>query len=354
MASKLDIKKREFLLGGCAIPAHPLALTSEKKLNEKYQRALTRYYAAAGAGGIAIGVHSTQFEIRNSKYNLYKPVLELASEEVDNLKINRPFLKIAGVVGDIEQATKEARIAHDLNYDLVLLSMGGLDYLSEEQLLERAKKVAKILPVFGFYLQPAAGGRILSFDFWRQFAEITNVMAIKMAPFNRYQTLDVVRAVCSSSRKDKVALYTGNDDNIIIDLFTKYSFNINGKMVEKQIVGGLLGHWAVWTKKAVELFDAIKIQRKNEETMDPAWLTTNIQVTDSNAAFFDPQNQFRGCISGIHEVLRRQGLMENILCLSDKECLSIGQSAEIDRVYKMYPHLNDDEFVKENLDKWLK
>ncbi len=354
MPAKLSVKKREFLLDGCVIPAHPLALTADKQLNEKYQRALTRYYIDSGAGGIAVGVHSTQFEIRDPQYNLYEPVLRLASEEVDKANLSRSFLKIAGVCGDTEQAINEAKIALLLNYDLALLSMGGLGHLSEDELLDRTRKVARIMPVFGFYLQPAVGGRMLSFNFWKQFAEITNVMAIKMAPFNRYYTLDVVRAVCSSSRKDKVALYTGNDDNIIADLFTRYQFNINGKMVEKQIVGGLLGHFAVWTKKAVELFDAIKIQRKNEESIDPAWLTMNIQMTDCNAAFFDPQNEYKGCISGIHEVLRRQGLMENILCLSNSECLSPGQSDEIDRVYKMYPHLNDDEFVSENLENWLK
>lgn len=354
MPVKLSVKKREFLLDGCVIPAHPLALTADKQLNEKYQRALTRYYIDSGAGGIAVGVHSTQFEIRDPQYNLYEPVLRLASEEVDKANLNRSFLKIAGICGDTQQAINEAKIALGLNYDLALLSMGGLDHLNENELLDRTKEIAKIMPVFGFYLQPAVGGRILSFNFWKQFADITNVMAIKMAPFNRYYTLDVVRAVCSSSRKDKVALYTGNDDNIIADLFTRYQFNINGKMVEKQIVGGLLGHFAVWTKKAVELFDAIKIQRKNEESIDPAWLTMNIQMTDCNAAFFDPQNEYKGCISGIHEVLRRQGLLENILCLSNKECLSPGQSAEIDRVYKMYPHLHDDKFVSENLEKWLK
>ncbi|MBN2853482.1 MAG: dihydrodipicolinate synthase family protein [Clostridia bacterium] len=353
MPARLLVKKRELLAEGTVIPAHPLALTSEKKLNEKYQRGLTRYYMDAGAGGIAIGVHSTQFEIRDSKYNLYKPVLELASEEVDKANLKRPFLKIAGVCGETEQALSETKIACDLNYDLVLLSMGGLSHYTEEQLLERTRQVAKVMPVFGFYLQPAAGGRILSFDFWRQFAEITNVLAIKTAPFNRYYTLDVVRAVCASSRRDKISIYTGNDDNIIVDLFTKYQFNIDGKMVEKQIVGGLLGHWAVWTKKAVELFEAIKVQRKSE-TFDPAWLTANVQVTDTNAAFFDPMNQYKGCISGIHEVLRRQGLMENILCLSDHEKLSPGQAEEIDRIYKMYPQLNDDLFVKKHLAEWHK
>lgn len=351
MPARLLVKKRELLAEGTVIPAHPLALTSEKKLNEKYQRGLTRYYMDAGAGGIAVGVHSTQFEIRDEKYSLYEPVLALASEEVDKANLKRPFLKIAGVCGETEQALKETEIACNLNYDMVLLSMGGLPHYSEEQLLERTSQIAKKMPVFGFYLQPAAGGRILSYDFWRQFAEITNVLAIKTAPFNRYYTLDVVRAVCSSSRRDKISIYTGNDDNIIVDLFTKYQFNIDGKMVEKQIVGGLLGHWAVWTKKAVELFEAIKVQRKGE-VFDPAWLTANVQVTDTNAAFFDPMNQYKGCISGIHEVLRRQGLMENILCLSDQEKLSPGQSEEIDRVYRMYPQLNDDLFVKKNLSKW--
>ncbi len=354
MPLRLSVKKRELLLSGCVIPAHPLALTSDKQLNEKYQRALTRYYIDSGSGGIAVGVHSTQFEIRDPKYNLYERVLRLASEEVDNANLNKPFLRIAGVCGETEQAISEAKIACNLNYDMALLSMGGLDHLSEDELLVRTKRIARIMPVFGFYLQPAAGGRILSYNFWTQFAEITNVMAIKMAPFNRYYTLDVVRAVCSSSRKDKIALYTGNDDNIIADLFTRYQFNINGKMIEKQIVGGLLGHFAVWTKKAVELFDAIKVQRKNEESIDPAWLTMNIQMTDCNAAFFDPQNEYKGCISGIHEVLRRQGLMENILCLSASEKLSPGQNDEIDRVYKMYPHFHDDDFVSKNLEKWLK
>lgn len=354
MDNKLSESKLAFLLGGTAIPAHPLALDSNKNLYEKYQRALTRYYIDSGAGGIAIGVHSTQFEIRDSRFNLYDPVLRMAAEEVDNMHLRRNFLKIAGVCGPLEQAINEAEIAAGYGYDLVLLSMGGLDHLTEKQLIKRTEKISKIVPIFGFYLQPSVGGRILSYDFWKMFAEIPNVHAIKTAPFNRYYTLDVVRAVCTSSRKDDIAIYTGNDDNILLDLLTTYRFNIGGKLVEKDIVGGLLGHWAVWTKKAVELFDAIKVHKKNNTVLDADWLTLNAQITDANAAFFDPSHNFKGCISGLHEVLRRQGLMDNILCLSDKETLSPGQSAEIDRVYKSYPDLNDDAFVKENLEKWLK
>lgn len=351
MTKRLSDAKLTLLRSGTAIPAHPLALDNSKRLNEKCQRALTRYYIAAGAGGIAVGVHSTQFEIRNPQFSLYEPVLRLAAEEAD--KVSRPFLKIAGVCGPTVQAVKEAELALSLGYDMVLLSMGGLNDLSEEQLLERTRIIADIMPVFGFYLQPAAGGRLLSYDFWKEFADITNILAIKTAPFNRYQTLDVIRAVCASKRKDEISIYTGNDDNIINDLLTTYRFNINGKYVEKDIVGGLLGHWAVWTKKAVEMLAEIKAHKAAGGGIDPKWLTKNIQVTDANAAFFDPSHQFKGCISGIHEVLYRQGLMENILCLSDHEQLSPGQSEEIDRVYAAYPDLNDDAFVKENLCEWL-
>jgi len=354
MSKKLSESKIKLLRAGTVIPAHPLALDGNRKLNEKYQRALTRYYIAAGAGGVAVGVHSTQFEIRDPEFNLYEPVLRLAAEEVDRKKSRRPFLKIAGVCGPVEQAVKETTIAAKLGYDMVLLSMGGLGSLSENQLLERTRKIADIMPIFGFYLQPAAGGRILSYDFWKSFSDIPNVLAIKTAPFNRYQTLDVVRAVCASSRRDEISIYTGNDDNIVNDLLTTYRFNINGKTVEKEITGGLLGHWAVWTRRAVGHLAAIKSHKRSGETIDSEWLTLNTQVTDANAAFFDPSHQYKGCISGIHEVLRRQGLMENILCLSDSEVLSPGQSEEIDRVYKDYPDLNDDAFVKENLNKWLK
>lgn len=337
---------------GLVIPAHPLALDSNRKLDERRQRALTRYYAASGAGGIAVGVHSTQFEIRDKDVNLFEPVLRMASEEVDKAKLDRPFVKIAGICGPTEQALAEAKLAASLGYHAGLLSMGGLAGWSEEEHLRRAAQVAEVIPVVGFYLQPSVGGRLFSFDFWRRFAEIPNVVAIKMAPFNRYQTIDVVRAVCQSSRRDEIALYTGNDDNIVADLLTTYKFIVDGVAVEKKIVGGLLGHWAVWTQKAVELLEEIKRVR-DSGSYPSQWMTRNIEVTDSNAAFFDPAHQFAGCIPGIHEVLRRQGLLQGTWCLNPHEELSPGQAEEIDRVYRDYPHLNDDDFVRSHLEKWL-
>ncbi|MDF2669514.1 MAG: dihydrodipicolinate synthase/N-acetylneuraminate lyase [Paenibacillus sp.] len=354
MARKpLSTEQVKALHDGLVIPAQPLAITEERKLDETHQRALTRYYIAAGAGGVAVGVHSTQFEIREPQYNLYEPVLKLAAEEVDNAKLDRPFIKVAGVCGPTPQALNEAGIAVRLGYDAALVSMGGLKDWSEEQHLERIRAVAELIPVIGFYLQPSVGGRIFSFDFWRQLADIDGVVAIKMAPFNRYQTIDVVRAVCYSSRRDEIALYTGNDDNIVTDLLTTYRFNVDGQTVEKKIVGGLLGHWCVWTKKAVELLEEVK-QVRNDAVLSADWLTRNIDVTETNAAFFDPANNFAGCIPGIHEVLRRQGLLKGIWCLNPHEVLSPGQSEEIDRMYRDYPHLNDDDFVKANLSDWLK
>jgi hypothetical protein len=338
---------------GVAIPAHPLALNEARELDEKRQRALTRYYMASGAGGIAVGVHTTQFEIRDKDINLFEPVLRLAAEEVKKAELNRPFIKVAGICGPTEQALAEANLAASLGYDLGLVSMGGLNSWTEEELLERTRKIAEVIPVFGFYLQPSVGGRVLSYEFWKEFASIPGVKAIKMAPFNRYQTIDVVRAVCHSSRRDDIALYTGNDDNIIADLLTTYRFNIEGQAVEKSIVGGLLGHWAVWTHKAVQLLDDIKQFKNNPEATQFEWLTRGIEVTDSNAAFFDSAHQFKGCIAGIHEVLRRQGLLEGRWCLNPEEELSPGQMDEINRVYNAYPHLHDDEFVKKHLNEWL-
>ncbi|KGE17055.1 dihydrodipicolinate synthase family protein [Paenibacillus wynnii] len=337
---------------GLVIPAHPLALNEQRKLDERHQRALTRYYVASGAGGIAIGVHSTQFEIRDKQINLYERVLRLAAEEVNRAQLDRPFLKVAGLCGPTEQVLDEAETAASIGYDAGLLSMAGLVHWSESDLLKRAEQVAAVVPVIGFYMQPSVGGRIFSYDFWKTFAEIPNVVAIKIAPFNRYQTLDVVRAVCSSRRRDEIALYTGNDDNIVADLLTKYRFMIDGSPVEKRIVGGLLGHWAVWTRKAVELLEEIKRQRGNEG-ISSEWLTRGVQVTDTNAAFFDPAHLFAGCIPGIHEVLRRQGLLQGTWCLNPQEELSPGQAEEIERVYQEYPHLNDDEFVRTHLEEWL-
>jgi hypothetical protein len=339
---------------GTVIPAHPLALDGNRKLDEKRQRVLTRYYLASGVGGIAVGVHTTQFEIRDKSINLYEPVLKIAAEEVENANLARPIIKVAGIVGPTEQAIKEAETAAGLGYDLGLLSVGGLDIFSEKELIKRAEKVMEIIPVFGFYLQPAAGGRLLSFDFWKDFAQLPNVQAIKIAPFNRYQTLDVVRAVCYSPRFQEIALYTGNDDSIIVDLLTKYKFNVDGELREKEIVGGLLGHWAVWSKKAVELLNEIKQIKRSGETVPAEILSKGIAVTDTNAVLFDAAHGFAGCIPGIHEVLRRQGLLEGTWCLNLAEVMSDGQSDEIDRMYRDYPDLHDDEFVKQNLNEWLK
>jgi hypothetical protein len=337
---------------GLVIPAHPLALDANRQLDERHQRALTRYYIASGAGGIAIGVHSTQFEIREAQHHLFEPVLRMAAEEIAKAEIERPFIKVAGICGPTEQAIREARLAQSLGYDAALLSMGSLEGWSEEELLARTQTISDIMPVIGFYLQPSVGGRVFSYNFWSKFAEIPNVVAIKMAPFNRYQTIDVVRAVCSSSRRDEIALYTGNDDNIIADLLTTYRFEVEGRPVEKQIVGGLLGHWAVWTRKAVELLEAIKNVRDNDQ-LSREWLTRNVEVTDANAVLFDAAHRFEGCIPGIHEVLRRQGLLQGVWCLNPEEKLSPGQDDEIDRIYRVYPHLHDDEFVAAHLAEWL-
>jgi hypothetical protein len=340
------------LLEGTVIPAHPLALTEERRLDEAGQRALTRYYMDSGAGGIAVGVHTTQFEIRNPKFNLYKKVLMLAAEEVEKKNLNRPFIKIAGIAGSNEQALEEAAFATECGYHFGLLSMGGLQGYSEDELLERTKQVAEIIPVFGFYLQPSVGGRVFSYEFWRAFADIENVYAIKLAPFNRYQTLDVVRAVCHSKRNNEIALYTGNDDNIVNDLLTSYKINVNGEIKEKRMVGGLLGHWAVWTKKAVETFETIKSVRESDQ-IPAELLTLGQEITDANATFFDASHQFKGCIAGINEVLARQGLLKGRWCLLEEEELSPGQSEEITRVYRDYPHLNDDDFVRGKVGKWL-
>lgn len=348
---------RKHLLEGQVIPAQPLALDSNRRFDEKYQRALTRYYVAAGSGGLAVGVHSTQFEIREPQHGLFKPVLELAAQTIDEELERKPestsraFVKVAGICGSTSQAMQEAQLARELGYHAGLLSLSALKNASDQELIAHCEEVSKAIPVIGFYLQPSVGGRALSYEFWRRFAEIENVVAIKMAPFNRYQTIDVVRAVIEAGRDD-IALYTGNDDAIVTDLLTTWQFERNGEKVQRHIEGGLLGHWAVWTQKAVELLDEIKAVRMQPQ-LSTQWLTRTVEVTDSNAAFFDPSHQFAGCIPGIHEVLRRQGLMQNTFCLNPQEVLSPGQSEEIDRVYKAYPHLNDDEFVKENLDSWL-
>jgi hypothetical protein len=343
----------EVLRGGVVIPASPLALNAQRRWDERRQRALWRYYIAAGAGGIAVGVHTTQFAIRDPQIGLFRPLLELACEEFDRADAtrNEPLVRIAGICGDTPQALSEAELARAMGFHAGLLSLSALKEADDDTLIAHCQRVAEVIPLVGFYLQPAVGGGVLSYRFWRRFAEIENVVAIKIAPFNRYQTLDVVRAIAEAERDD-IALYTGNDDNIVLDLLTPYRFNVGGKQVERRIVGGLLGHWAVWTKRAVELLERCHVAAQ-QPAIPADLLRLAIEVTDCNAAFFDAANGFRGCIAGIHEVLRRQGLLEGIWCLDPNETLSPGQADEIDRVYRSYPHLNDDAFVAEHLHEWL-
>ena len=338
MISKEVYKK---LFEGAFIPAHPLALNPDLSIDEESQRGLTRYYISSGVDGLAVGVHTTQFEIRDPNFNYYERVLEIASEEIQKVRKDNSFIKVAGICGPVNQAIKEANIARKHGYDLGLLSMGGLDNLSEDDLIERTKAVAEIIPVFGFYLQPSVGGRILSYQFWERFCEIDNVCAIKVAPFNRYFTIDVVRAICNSTREKEIALYTGNDDNIVNDLITPYEFKVDGQIIKKRIVGGLLGHYAVWTKKSVDIFNLIKEGIKNNNLNYEEVLKIGVDITDMNAAVFDAKNSFKGSIAGIHEVLRRQGLLKGIWCISPNEKLSPGQSEEITRVIDQYSYLVD-------------
>lgn len=350
----LDSKIHDALKTGTVIPAHPLALTADRKLDERRQRALSRYYIAAGAGGLAVGVHTTQFAIREPRVGLFEPVLRLAAEEMDGADKTRdvPLVRFGGICGKTAQAVSEARLLQDLKYHVGLLSLASVKDLEDEGLIRHCREVAAIVPIMGFYLQLAVGGRVLSHNFWRRFVEIENVVAIKIAPFNRYHTLDVIRAVAESGRE--ITLYTGNDDNIVMDLLTPYVFRIDGQQREFRIVGGLLGHWAVWTKRAVELLKECHSLARTKQLVPQSILKKSVQVTDCNAAFFDTTNNFAGCIAGLHEVLRRQGMFEGIWCLDARETLSPGQKEEIDRVYRAYPELNDDEFVRERRDTWLK
>jgi len=342
---------RARLLEGHVIPAHPLALTSQRRLDERRQVALTRYYADAGAGGVAVGVHSTQFAIR--KAGLFEPVLRLAAEIVaeSERRNRRPLVRIAGAIGPTKQAVAEAETARRFGYDAVLLSLGALRDEGVPELVAHCRAVSEVLPLVGFYLQPAVGGRLLDEGFWRSFLEIDAVVAIKVAPFNRYQTLDVVRALAASGRAGEVALYTGNDDAIVFDLLAEHSPGANERPV--RFVGGLLGQWGVWTRRAVALLEAVKKCRREGGAGALGLLALGQQLTDANAALFDARNGFRGCIPGIHEVLRRQGFLAGRFCLDPHEDLSPGQSEEIDRVLAAYPHLADDAFVRENIERWL-
>jgi len=370
MSGPLPIAKlRRRLRAGMVIPAHPLALTAARRLDERRQRALTRYYLDAGAGGVAVGVHTTQFAVRGA--GLHAPVLALAAEVTDGWppergRPRRRAVRIAGIVGGIRQAVREARLAADLGYDAGLLSLGALPKAGVPRLLSHVQAVAEIIPVFGFYLQPAVGGRPLDEAFWRRFAEVERVVAIKIAPFDRYRTLDVMRAVAASGRARDIALYTGNDDHILLDLLTVLRPSTAGRArpgasarrrtrtVPVGMVGGLLGQWAVWTRRAVELHARCRRVARRGGAMPASLLALAAQLTDANAAIFDAAHGFAGCIAGIHEVLRRQGLLAGRWCLHPREDLSPGQAQAITRVCTAYPHLTDDAFVEEHRDRWLR
>jgi dihydrodipicolinate synthase/N-acetylneuraminate lyase len=345
----MDSAIRQQLQTGAVIPAHPLALNARRKLDERRQVALTRYYCNAGAGGIAVGVHTTQFAIRDPKVGLFQPVLRLAADTARayERESGRRIIKVAGVCGPTAQAISEATFAREAGYDLALLSLAALPNASDAELLDHCRAVGREIPLCGFYLQPSVGGRPLSYDFWRGFCSIDSVIAIKVAPFNRYQTIDVVRGVVHSGRASEIALYTGNDDNIIPDLLSE--FRVDGGSA--RFVGGLLGQWAVWTKCAVDLLH--RIHTCKESGGAAGILAQSASLTDANAALFDVRNKFHGCIAGLHEILRRQGLLEGRWCLDPGEDLSPGQLEEIDRVAAAYPEWTDDDFVRANLNRWL-
>ena len=333
----------------------PLALNPDRSFDELHQKALIRYYIDAGAGGIAAGVHSTQFEIREPGYGLFEPVLSYCSEVIDSWcdRQKVSMIKIAGICGRTRQAENEARFAVDHGYHAGLVSLGAFGEDEIQDLIIHCRRISEIIPVIGFYLQPAAGGRILPFSFWKDFAEIDNILAIKIAPFSRYQTIEVIRAICEAGRENEITLYTGNDDNILTDLLTEYQFATDQGDKRVRIRGGLLGHWAVWTRTAVEQLNEIHEIVASGASVPAELLTRAIQITDCNAALFDAANGFRGCIPGIHEILARQGLFSGITCLNPEEKLSPGQSVEIDRICRAYPHLNDDDFITEHLEQWL-
>ena len=347
-----DLRQR--LLAGLVIPAHPLALTSNRRLDERHQAALTRYYCAAGAGGLAVGVHTTQFSIRDPKIGLFEPVLAMAADVARERSNVAPTpLLVAGICGDAEHAPHEAEIAARLGYDAGLVSLAALQNAAVDQLVAHCRAIADIIPVFGFYLQPAVGGILLGYDFWREFFEIPRVVAVKVAPFNRYQTLDVVRALAGSGRKDEIALYTGNDDNIVADLLAEFRVGTEAGQESLHFAGGLLGQWAVWTRRAVELVAEVKKCRDQKGNCAYDILARAASLTDANAALFDARNAFAGCIAGLHEILHRQGLLAGRWCLDPNEDLSPGQLEEIDRVCRAYRYWRDDDFVAAHLHEWL-
>jgi hypothetical protein len=347
--SQIGSEVRRLIADGTVLPAHPLALDANRKLDHVHQRALTRYYIDAGSGGLAVGVHTTQFAIR--EVGLYRPVLELAADTAANWT-KRPLAMVAGLSGPTRQALAEADIARGIGYHAGLLSLAAMKQASEDEIIAHCETIAHEIPLVGFYLQPAVGGVILSANFWRRFAAIDNVIAIKIAPFNRYRTLDVLRGVAAAGALDRITLYSGNDDHILLDLTLPFDLRDKGVTTRTHIRGGLLGHWSVWTASAISQFERCRAAQ-SKATVPADLLALDARVTDCNSAFFDVANNFHGCIAGCHEVLRRQRLMQGIWCLDPNEGLSPGQSEEIDRVCNEHADLSDDDFVAANLPKWL-
>jgi len=348
----IDKKVLERFRKGTVIPAMPLALIEKREFDQSAQEALTRYYMDAGAGGIAVGVHSTQFAIR--EHGLFETVLSCVSEAADQWgqKTGNSIFKVSGACGKTSQAVAEAEFARTTGYHAAMLSLMAMKGTGISAMINHCAKVAEVMPLIGFYLQSAVGGPVLPYQFWKEFMKIPNVVGIKIAPFNRYKTFDVVRALCESGKENEITLYTGNDDTIVTDLITEYQIEVNGTYKKARIKGGLLGHWCVWTQKAVMLLDELHAFVESGKDIPSELLTRGMEITDCNAVFFDAANDFAGCIPGIHEVLRRQGLLKGTWCLDPNEVLSPGQSDEISRVYKAYPHLNDDEFVKAGIERW--
>lgn len=353
MTSLSDQNLRIRLLEGAVIPAHPLALTVDRVIDERRQRALARYYLEAGSHGLAVGVHTTQFPIHFN--GMLRPVLEMAMEEINAYEqtSGKDILKVAGIVGDTEHAVKEAILARELGYETGLLSVAALSEATNDELIEHCRRVSEVIPVIGFYLQTAVGGRPLDYAFWRELFDVEGVVAVKVAPFDRYQSLDVMRALAASGRGNEVALYTGNDDHIVLDLIGNATFSEEEGAPAVGFVGGLLGQWACFTKVAVDMFEQVQKLRKTGEPVPQQLFTLAHQLTDVNGALFDVKNNFQGVIAGIHEALRRQGLLDGIWCLDRAETLGPGQIDEIDRIWRDYPHLRDDEFIRENIDRWL-
>jgi hypothetical protein len=354
MSENVAAEVLALLRRGVVIPASPLALNAQRRFDERRQRVLMRYYCDAGAGGVAVGMHFTQFEIRRPGIDLYEPVLRACAEELDAqaARQGRPIAKIAGIEGRTAEAIRQAEMARDLGYDLAVVSLAAFGGALDQEMLRHVREVAKVMPVFGFYLLTGVGGIALAYPFWRELVEIDNLVGIKIAPFNRYATLDVARAVAESTRSDRIVLYTGNDDSIVYDLVTPLRFQVDGSPRTVRIRGGLLGQWACWTSTAVELLE--RCRRVRESDSVPAdLLTLGAELTDANGAIFDAAHSYAGSIVGVNEILRRQGLLEGTWTLRRNEVLSPGQAEEIDRVCRAYPHLGDDTFVKENLDRWL-